>query len=165
MKKSYLASIESLDDADDDTDDDSFGIIIGINHSSSTQRSTSLRNTNSCENINVNHHNQNVNDKRGNINSDFDHLLQSSTPKSTHSSSKQQDDHDNDIPSIDDHKSSTFPNDECNSSFSKYCDPNLSHIDRVIYEIVETERTYVKDLHEIIEVKLTFLLFKFLNFN
>lgn len=29
---------------------------------------------------------------------------------------------------------------------------DLSHIDRVILEIVETERTYVRDLHEIIEV-------------
>jgi len=35
-----------------------------------------------------------------------------------------------------------------------YWDPNLTHMERVIMEIVETERTYVQDLHEIIEVSI-----------
>ncbi|XP_023235180.1 uncharacterized protein LOC111634594 isoform X1 [Centruroides sculpturatus] len=34
---------------------------------------------------------------------------------------------------------------------AKWCDPNLSHIDRVLLEIVETERTYVRDLNQIIQ--------------
>uniref|UniRef100_T1JN86 DH domain-containing protein n=1 Tax=Strigamia maritima TaxID=126957 RepID=T1JN86_STRMM len=32
-----------------------------------------------------------------------------------------------------------------------YCDPSLSYIDRVVLEIVDSERTYVKDINEIIE--------------
>lgn len=32
------------------------------------------------------------------------------------------------------------------------CDSNITHIDRVIMEIVETERVYVQDLREIIQV-------------
>lgn len=35
----------------------------------------------------------------------------------------------------------------------RWCDPNLSHTDRVILEIVDTEKTYVRDLNEIIEVR------------
>lgn len=35
----------------------------------------------------------------------------------------------------------------------RWCDPNLSHTDRVILEIVDTEKTYVRDLNEIIEVQ------------
>lgn len=34
------------------------------------------------------------------------------------------------------------------------CDSNLTHIERVIMEIVETERIYVQDLREIIEVRI-----------
>jgi hypothetical protein len=41
-----------------------------------------------------------------------------------------------------------------NGTLPKYLDTNLSHIDRVIVEIVETERTYVRDLQEIIEVRI-----------
>lgn len=37
------------------------------------------------------------------------------------------------------------------SGKAKWCDPNLSHIDRVLLEIVETERTYVRDLNQIIQ--------------
>ncbi|XP_054712095.1 uncharacterized protein LOC129221601 [Uloborus diversus] len=33
----------------------------------------------------------------------------------------------------------------------RWCDPNLSHTDRVVLEIVDTEKTYVRDLNEIIE--------------
>lgn len=33
----------------------------------------------------------------------------------------------------------------------RWCDPNLSHTDRVVLEIIDTERTYVRDLNEIIE--------------
>lgn len=50
---------------------------------------------------------------------------------------------------------------------SNFWDSNLTHIDRVIMEIVDTERTYVQDLQEIIEVSLiiwlhlTFFLFNF----
>lgn len=35
----------------------------------------------------------------------------------------------------------------------KFYDPNLSYMDRVVMEIVETERVYVNDLHEIISVR------------
>ncbi|CAG0901688.1 unnamed protein product [Darwinula stevensoni] len=31
-----------------------------------------------------------------------------------------------------------------------YCDPNLSYLDRIIMEIIDTERVYVKDLQEVI---------------
>lgn len=33
----------------------------------------------------------------------------------------------------------------------RWCDPNLGHTDRVVLEIVDTEKTYVRDLNEIIE--------------
>lgn len=36
----------------------------------------------------------------------------------------------------------------------KYWDPNLSYIDRVVMEIVETEKTYVSDLLQIITVSM-----------
>lgn len=38
----------------------------------------------------------------------------------------------------------------------KYLDPNLSYIDRVVMEIVETEKTYVSDLLEIITVSTSY---------
>ncbi|GFW00678.1 pleckstrin y domain-containing family G member 1 [Trichonephila clavipes] len=36
----------------------------------------------------------------------------------------------------------------------RWCDPNLSHTDRVVLEIVDTEKTYVRDLNEIIEAAI-----------
>lgn len=41
----------------------------------------------------------------------------------------------------------------------RYCDPNLTYTDRVVIEIVDTERTYVRDLSEIIEVGLIYCQF------
>ncbi|XP_021944470.2 uncharacterized protein LOC110842908 isoform X1 [Folsomia candida] len=38
----------------------------------------------------------------------------------------------------------------------KFCDPNLSYMDRVVMEIVETERTFVRDLQEIISGYLNY---------
>ena len=38
------------------------------------------------------------------------------------------------------------------TSVPKYLETNLSHIERVVLEIVETERQYVSDLNEIIQV-------------
>jgi len=47
----------------------------------------------------------------------------------------------------------------------KFCDPNLSYMDRVVMEIVETERFYVNDLKEIITVSaFSLLLFSLLSF-
>ncbi|XP_064484078.1 uncharacterized protein LOC135396814 isoform X2 [Ornithodoros turicata] len=42
-------------------------------------------------------------------------------------------------------------NGACPGSGSRYADPNLSYVDRVIMEIVDTERTYVRDLDAIVE--------------
>lgn len=39
---------------------------------------------------------------------------------------------------------------------SRCYDPNLSYMDRVVLEIVETERMYAKDLGEIISVRFIF---------
>jgi hypothetical protein len=39
----------------------------------------------------------------------------------------------------------------------KHYDPNLSYMDRVVMEIVETERVYVTDLREIISVSFVCL--------
>ncbi|XP_054169209.1 uncharacterized protein LOC128966386 [Oppia nitens] len=95
-KKSYLASIESLDDAED-TDDDSLGIIRMIRSK-----------VNGCSSLNVG----------------------SNQLKST--STTQQ---------------SPIPSNNNNNTL----DQNLSHIQRVVLEIVETERQYVNDMQEIVK--------------
>ena len=47
----------------------------------------------------------------------------------------------------------------CHNTVPKYLDTNLSHIERVVLEIVETERQYVNDLHQIIQVSIHLSLF------
>ena len=104
-KKSYLASIESLDDADD-TDDDSLGIIRMIRAK-----------VNGCAALSVN-------------------SFQGGSPnqQSHHSSQSQSSELSVTGVSSEPHKDQP------------------SHIERVILEIVETERQYVNDLQEIIQV-------------
>ena len=118
-KKSYLASIESLDDADD-TDDDSLGIIRMIRAK-----------VNGCAALSVNSL------QGGSPNQQSHHSSQSSELGLTvvHSDQPSQ------------------PSQHChNITVPKYLETNLSHIERVILEIVETERQYVNDLQQIIQV-------------
>ena len=120
-KKSYLASIESLDDADD-TDDDSLGIIRMIRAK-----------VNGCAALSAN-------------------SFQGGSPnqQSHHSSQSQSSELSLTGVTTEPHKDQ--PSQHCHNTVPKYLDTNLSHIERVILEIVETERQYVNDLQEIIQV-------------
>ncbi|XP_076314992.1 uncharacterized protein LOC143227427 [Tachypleus tridentatus] len=99
VKKSYLASIESLDDDDDDVSE--------------------FRN------------------ERSNVHSNLNQLPHSGDRRSVGSISE--------CGGSEANSTVTSP-----SRHTSY-DPNLGPIDRVILEIVETERTYVRDLNEIIK--------------
>jgi hypothetical protein len=142
-KKSYLASIESLDDADEDTDDDSLGIIRMIRAKVNGCGSLSAA-TFQGGSVNQQSHNssqsqsQSLQQSLTVSNSQPPHEQQSTAQLSQHTQSIQ-----------------IVNNITCrNGTLPKYLDTNLSHIDRVIVEIVETELTYFRDLQEIIEVYL-----------
>ncbi|RWS13045.1 hypothetical protein B4U79_17952 [Dinothrombium tinctorium] len=160
-KKSYLASIESLNDADAcvDTDDE--------DESCLPSRSSPVQNTSesvlsSSESMKKT---KTANAAKNNLSNSCLSVVKSKEEICSSSSSGSPGLHTSNTSS--DEASSTKSSITCSpckinqqlehkdvpnfKNVPKYWDPNLSHIERVIIEIVETERTYVEDLRQIIE--------------
>ncbi|XP_074593327.1 uncharacterized protein LOC141849056 isoform X3 [Brevipalpus obovatus] len=145
-KKSYLASIESLADAlDDDSDYDD-----------ETRRSSNCGLLLSCSNQ------MRVINTATNTNTAITSTVTTTTTSSTAISNNNNNNANCNIVTREDEDKSAIHHDHHHhhhhhrvlhsyGHLPNYWDPNLTHMERVIMEIVETERTYVQDLHEIIE--------------